>query len=209
MLENSSLTDCNKMAIQIFFLAIKYEYVKMSCSQTPEFRARRMKPWAGCGLQNKSVKIQSHSFLPVSHSWGTASYLHSSSQPIVCQDQLELATFGQLELSRDENPRSGPAGNSPMCSPAGRERDGRGPVFGAVLEVWDVYHVRCLPTAVDIWGRGQIEALLSAVWWTLNLVTYCNWKLPSVYVTGFESNCNFVQLPEVCGCGGCWGGGDE
>lgn len=46
-----------------------------------------------------------------------------------------------------------------MCSLVGRERDRRGPVFGAVLQVLDVYHVHSLLTAVGTCGHGQIEAL--------------------------------------------------
>lgn len=59
-----------------------------------------------------SIKIQSHGFLSVSHSWGNANYLHSHPQPIVCLDSPELATSVQLESSRDETPRPRPAGNS-------------------------------------------------------------------------------------------------
>lgn len=60
------------------------------------------------------------------------------------------ATDGQSERARDEN--LDPLGILGTCSPAGWGSGGvdrRGPLFGAVLEVLDVYHACCFQRLSD------------------------------------------------------------
>lgn len=54
-----------------------------------------------------------------------------------------------------------------MCSPVGGKRDGRGPVFGAVLEVLDGYHACCsqrLSDSINV-DSCAVMTLNSAVQW--------------------------------------------
>lgn len=95
----------------------------------------------------KFIKIQHWYFLPVSHSWGKGNYLHSHPWPMVCLDYPEIATAGQLERSRDASLTKA-CWEFCMRPPLRREMSGRGPVFGAELEVSDVYHACCSQPAV-------------------------------------------------------------
>lgn len=79
-----------------------------------------------------SIKIQSHGFLSVSHSWGgNANYLHSHPQPIACLDNPWARHLRPITARQRWNSSTRARWESCMCSPVGG-RDGRGPVFGAV-----------------------------------------------------------------------------
>lgn len=61
---------------------------------------------------------------------------------MVCLDYPEIATSGQLQRSRDESLTMA-CWEFCMRPPVRREMSGRGPVFGAELEVSDAYHACC------------------------------------------------------------------
>lgn len=66
---------------------------------------------------------------------------------MVCLDYPEIATSGQLQRSGDESLTMA-CWEFCMRPPVRREMSGRGPVFGAELEVSDAYHACCSQPAV-------------------------------------------------------------
>lgn len=91
-----------------------------------------------------SIKIQSHGFLSVSHSWGgNANYLHSHPQPIACLDNPWARHLGPITARQRWNSSTRARWESCMCSPVGvgkrRARSG----FWCRMEVSDVYLACC------------------------------------------------------------------
>lgn len=125
----------------------------------------------------KFIKIQCWYFLPVSHSWGKGNHFHSHPRPTVCLHHPEITTSGQLERSRAESLTKA---CWEFCTrpPVRREMSGRGPVFGAELEVLDVYHACCSQPAV----RSHLLDSCGMVAWHFSVLRSCKYIVAEVCV---------------------------
>lgn len=125
---------------------ILWQYPRMSCNKCFQYSKHRGKAVHGVWIKEQEQHLLKFR-TTVSCLYPTAERMPAIYIPAPGQwcvwiplDSPPLANQREAQMKILD---PGPTGNSACALQQGGERDGRGPVFGAVLEVLDVYHACC------------------------------------------------------------------